>query len=396
MNIDKIKYYIDQYKLNFKTVHRQEIYKWQAVKCFQENWNINAIDFTAMIDKSLMQAKNLLDSGNYFPKRMIINNSKINPELIKPLFIDLFDEQKDLIERIKQFQTDFSKINSKNFSGRLDYQDPRAIIVYLVLRYPERYFLYKFTMFKNFAEKIDYDYTPVKGRFENIGQYHTLCAHIKHELIKDQEILKLHKDRLTNDCYYDENLNILTQDFIYAVDRYLEVDEQISRTRFSIVGESKILSPENSSHGINFKGRIVNYEQIEKENKRIGDLGEKWVIQRERNKLINAGLQNKIDKIKHISVEEGDGTGFDIKSFDEKGNEILIEVKTTTGNFNQTFYISRNELERSKNDSAKYYLYRVYDFNEKNNTASLKILKGNLESLCDFPTQYKVRIEKNN
>ncbi len=394
MNIDKIKYYIDQYKLNFKTVHRQEIYKWQAVKCFQENWDINAIDFTAMIDKSLLQAKNLLDSGNYFPKRMIINNSKINPELIKPLFIDLFDEQKDLIERIRQFQTDFSKINSKNFAGRLDYQDPRAIIVYLVLRYPERYFLYKFTMFKNFAEKIDYDYIPVKGRFENIGQYQKLCVHIKHELIKDQEILKLHKDRLTNDCFYDENLNILTQDFIYAVDRYLDVDEQIPRTRFRIVGEGRILSPENSSHGINFKGRIVNYEQIEKENKRIGDLGEKWVIQRERNKLINAGLQNKIDKIKHISVEEGDGTGFDIKSYDEKGNEIFIEVKTTTGNFNQAFYISRNELERSKSDSAKYYLYRVYEFNEKDNTASLKILQGNLENLCDFPTQFKVKINE--
>ncbi|SHI57335.1 protein of unknown function [Tangfeifania diversioriginum] len=394
MNIDKIKYYIDQYKLNFKTVHRQEIYKWQAVKCFQENWDINAIDFTAMIDKSLLQTKNLLDSGNYFPKRMIINNSKINPELIKPLFIDLFDEQKDLIERIRQFQTDFSKINSKNFAGRLDYQDPRAIIVYLVLRYPERYFLYKFTMFKNFAEKIDYDYIPVKGRFENIGQYQKLCVHIKHELIKDQEILKLHKDRLTNDCFYDENLNILTQDFIYAVDRYLDVDEQIPRTRFRIIGEGRILSPENSSHGINFKGRIVNYEQIEKENKRIGDLGEKWVIQRERNKLINAGLQNKIDKIKHISVEEGDGTGFDIKSFDEKGNEIFIEVKTTTGNFNQAFYISRNELERSKSDGAKYYLYRVYEFNEKDNTASLKILQGNLENLCDFPTQFKVKINE--
>jgi hypothetical protein len=390
MNINKIKYYIDQYKLHFTEVHLQEIYKWKAVKCFQDNWNIDSRDFHIMLDKSLYKTKNLLDSGNYYAKGMILENPSVTPESVRSLFRDLYDEQEDLIERMRRFQNEFAIINSKNFPGKSDYQDLRAIIVYLALRFPDRYFLYKFTMFKNFAQKIDLDYIPIRGRFENIGYYQSMCEYLKYEIVNDQELLKFHKDRLTNDCYFDENYNILTQDLIYAVDEYLNSDVPIASTNIQVLYEETLEKFENTFHELSFKGRIVNYEQIDKENKRIGNLGENWVIQREREKLIKAGLRNKI--VRQISVEEGDGTGFDIRSYDANGNEIFIEVKTTTGKCNQPIFISRNELERSKQDSEKYYLYRVFDFNEQDNSARLLILPGDLSQLCDFPSQFKARI----
>lgn len=45
-----------------------EKYKWEAVQCFQENWDINSADFAQMLKKSLAKTDNLLRSANNFPK----------------------------------------------------------------------------------------------------------------------------------------------------------------------------------------------------------------------------------------------------------------------------------------------------------------------------------------
>jgi hypothetical protein len=70
MNIQKVRQLIKLYKKHFLYIHKEEIYKWRAVKCFQENWNIEAIDFYEMLERSFAQTKNLLDSGLYYPKRL--------------------------------------------------------------------------------------------------------------------------------------------------------------------------------------------------------------------------------------------------------------------------------------------------------------------------------------
>ena len=44
-----------------------EKYKWEAVQCFQVNWDVNADNFAAMLTKSLSKTENLLTSGKNFP-----------------------------------------------------------------------------------------------------------------------------------------------------------------------------------------------------------------------------------------------------------------------------------------------------------------------------------------
>ena len=68
----RLKEILSEYKKVF--VHQQwpnEKYKWEAVQCFQENWNINSPDFAQMLKKSLDQVGNLLTSANNFPAGMI-------------------------------------------------------------------------------------------------------------------------------------------------------------------------------------------------------------------------------------------------------------------------------------------------------------------------------------
>jgi len=396
MNRQILRHYIKEYKLNFDRVNQEEIYKWQAVKCFQDNWKIDATDFSEMLNKSLNKTKNLLDSGQYFPLRMIAQYAEQKPEQVRQIFTNLYNEEADLYERIENFQVDINSINDELFADKKSYQDPRAIIVYLVLNFPERYFFYKFEMFKQFSEKLELIYKPTKGRLENIGHFNSLCEIVRHELSLDQELLKLHKNRIKDDCYYDENLNILTQDFIYAVARHLDRKTEIEATeKFVETIETKVLATElqPTLEELNFRGRTVNFLQNGIDNKRIGDLGELWVMKYEIEKLRKANKHNLIDQIKHTSKDEGDGTGFDIQSFDTNGNKIFIEVKTTKGRQNSTFFVTRNELERSKVEQDKYFLYRLFNYNEEKETAELLIIKGDLTNLCEFPTTYKVNIK---
>jgi len=396
MNKQIIKSYIKEYKNRFDFVNQQEIYKWKAVKQFQDNWDIDATDFYSMLEKSLKLVENLLDSGQYFPKRMLLKNSEATPEKIRTLFKYLFDEDYDIFERIELFRSDFKELNEINFTDLKDYQDHRAVIVYLALRFPERYYFYKQRMFKSFTEKIDYGYKPVAGRIENIGQFQTLCNLLKHELATDQELLKLHKNRISEDCYYDENLNILTQDFIYAVVAHLGISETSKKKKFIEIIATKIKSSEIEIKDtkLDFTPKTVNFIQNNIENKRIGDLGELWVVEYEKRKLLKANKQKLAEKVSHVAMAEGDGLGYDILSYDLDGNKIFIEVKTTKGNSNSTFYITRNELERSKKEKDFYRLYRVYKYDEETEKTELLIIKGDLSNLCEIPLTYKVNMKK--
>lgn len=394
MNRQILKHYIEEYKLNFDRVNQQEIYKWKAVKCFQDNWNIDAENFYEMLLASIRLTQNLLKSGQYFPLRMLMHYSEQRPNETRLLFKELYNEEEDIFERIDSFQNGIDNLNNELFPGKNSYQDHRAIIVYLALRYPERYFFYKFEMFKQFSEKLELIYKPVRGHIENIGHFNSQCELIRYELSVDQELLKLHKNRITSDCYYDENLNILTQDFIYAVARHLDQAIEIPEQIEVETTENKILSTDLTSlpDQLSFRGRTVNFIQNGIENKRLGDLGELWVMKYEIEKLKNANKHNLINQIKHTSKDEGDGTGFDIQSFDREGNKIFIEVKTTKGRQNSTFFVTRNELERSKIEKDNYYLYRLYNYNEQADKADLLIIKGDLTNICEFPTTFKINL----
>jgi len=395
MNKRIVKTYIEEYKNKFDFVHNQEIYKWQAVKQFQDNWDINSPNFNLMLDKSLKLVANLLDSGQYFPKRMLLKNAEKEPEKIKTLFEFLYDEEFDLFERIEFFRSEFKQLNNLNFPDKKDYQDHRAIIVYLALRYPERYFFYKFRMFKVFSEKIDYSFKPKMGKIENIGQFQSLCSLIKYELSQDQELLKLHKNRIAEDCYYDENLTILTQDFVYAVSQHLEQSVNIKKDDAQEFNAEIINSTEISisKTELDFTPKTINFIQNGIENKRIGDLGELLVIEMEKQKLMTANKPKLAGKVKHVAKDKGDGLGYDILSYDIIGNEIFIEVKTTKGKVNSTFFITRNELERSIRERDNYYLYRIFNFNDKLNNGELLIIKGDLTNLCEVPLTYKVNMK---
>jgi len=396
MNIQRVKNYIEEYKREFNRVHNDEIYKWHAIKQFQEHFDVNSKDFYSNLEMSLSKSDNLLVSRLYFPKGMLLENVKKTPERVREMFKILYDEDFDVFERVESFRSEFGALSNETFPDKKNhYQDHRAVVVYLTLMYPERYFFYKFGMFKKFADKVEYPYKPVKGRIGNIGQFHSLCELVRYEIEKDQDLLTLHESRLEDDSYRDKNHNILTQDFIYYVAQHLNELPKQETQKSGIISEREVSANELSvrTNNIpNFKPIIINHIQNNIDNKRIGDLGEIWVLKQEKESLKKNGKEELAEKVSHSAKNEGDGLGYDILSYNLNGEKKYIEVKTTKGRKNSTFFISRNELEFSKIEIDNYYLYRVYEFNEETEKAKLlKIKGGDLSALCT-PINYEVKL----
>ncbi|MBI5187434.1 MAG: DUF3883 domain-containing protein [Nitrospinae bacterium] len=130
----------------------------------------------------------------------------------------------------------------------------------------------------------------------------------------------------------------------------------------------------------------VNYLEREAQNHSLGDAGEQFVINFERARLIHAGKEYLADQIEQISVSVGPSAGFDIRSFEENGTDRFIEAKTTKYGKSTPFFVTPNELDFSRENATRYFLYRVFKFRAE---PRLFTLHGYLQDQCILqPSQY--------
>lgn len=94
-------------------------------------------------------------------------------------------------------------------------------------------------------------------------------------------------------------------------------------------------------------------------SKKVGDAGEKYVYEFEKNRLEKLGLNDLADSIVKQYEDLSFFPGYDIQSFDEFGNKIYIEVKATKGKNKNYFEISENEIKTAKEYGDSYYIYQV-------------------------------------
>jgi len=109
---------------------------------------------------------------------------------------------------------------------------------------------------------------------------------------------------------------------------------------------------------------IRKFDPVERDlrNRSLGKAGEEFVFEFERRQLTDMGRVDLSREVRWIARDEGDGAGYDVRSFTPEGNERLLEVKTTNGSARTPFFISRNELEVSKERPEHWRIYRVHLF----------------------------------
>lgn len=106
----------------------------------------------------------------------------------------------------------------------------------------------------------------------------------------------------------------------------------------------------------------ADYNKINLSKEKIGKDSEKLVYDWEKERLKKEQREDLAKKVFWESEENGDGAGYDIKSFEKRNGEyveIYIEVKGTNKSINQAFDISINEIEASNKYSDRYFIYRL-------------------------------------
>jgi hypothetical protein len=130
----------------------------------------------------------------------------------------------------------------------------------------------------------------------------------------------------------------------------------------------------------------VDWATVTAESRRLGEQGERFVRDMELRRLHDAGRADLAARVEWVAETCGDGLGYDIRSYDEDGSEVFIEVKTTRRPATSRFFISENERRCSAEYGEAYRLYRVFNFGC---APRLFRLKGPLDLVLDLePTTY--------
>ncbi|MGR5144755.1 DUF3883 domain-containing protein [Photobacterium sp. DNB23_23_1] len=137
----------------------------------------------------------------------------------------------------------------------------------------------------------------------------------------------------------------------------------------------------------------IDWAKREQRNRELGQAGELFVIEYEKQKLIAANLCNLAEQVEHVAQIDS-SAGYDIKSFNLDGNEIYIEVKTTTGSISNPFYISRNEVDVSNELDTNFWVYRLFDFKFNNKKNKFFALRGSICSNFELtPETFKATVK---
>jgi MoxR-like ATPase len=229
INTSKLKRVIAAYKQDFAKRWVEEKYKWEAARHFQQQWDINAPDFAAMFMAATDKTLNLLASRNNFPRSMIKGFAEADPEAARSMFLDLFDEDRDLVERIAKFQADSDVLREKYDDGswKQHYQNLNSLTTYLWLRYPDKYYIYKYSEVRAVAKELDSSIVSKKGASEvNVAGAFSLYNEICDALQQDEELVQMFRSTITDDCYPDPQLKTLTSDVGFYISRFYSKGQQ--------------------------------------------------------------------------------------------------------------------------------------------------------------------------
>lgn len=150
---------------------------------------------------------------------MIVGFAKSAPEEVRGMFIALFDESKDVLERIDTFKMRSSLLLEKYGNGAAQhYQYENAISTYLWLRYPDKYYIYKLSEVKTAASVLESDYCFKRGAYaDNIRNFLKLYDEINTAIKEDTELVNLFRSQLSATCYPDPELKTLTVDVGFCI-----------------------------------------------------------------------------------------------------------------------------------------------------------------------------------
>ena len=183
-----------------------------------------------------------------------------------------------------------------------------------------------------------------------------------------------------NDDSNSDNIDIENYTNDSDILKNLEIDyDPFLETKYEIKNKKTIRKKRTS-------GKNINQKKTYENKIKSGKLGEEIVYKEEIEKLKSLHLDDLVPNVKMIAKTDyeyitNDGIGYDIISYNEKGEKIYIEVKCSLTNSkdNVSFFISEKEVafmhgELDNIDKDHCFIYYVHDIDIEKAIAKILVI----------------------
>lgn len=220
MNVQKLKAAIQDYTNWLKSSNQiPNLHCWEALYHWQNNWDTENPALAVCYEKSLQsqESRRLWNREHFFPKEIMFKLIQTQPDFARRAFKALFDEEKEIENRISLFKFFCDEMLKEYKSGKKEsiennhYHDNNEMIfLYLAFQFPEQYTLYHYPSFRTCLEKV--------GSLNPPGPYDlTRFVKISRALWKwmqeDEECLPSLEQKLSKTHYYHKNCMLAVYDF---------------------------------------------------------------------------------------------------------------------------------------------------------------------------------------
>ncbi len=203
MKLDLINKYADQLKKQIGSGKRlNDLIKWECLSHFQNNWDVEELDFARMFDRCFTHPRSgyMWGGEKNSQKSFIMDIASLDCEFTRSMFKDLFNEDLDVLLRLDRFTFHCDQmleiLSSKDRRYNYHYHDNyKNISLYLSFRYPEKYCWFDFDLFSQSAENLEVKNKPQE--FE-ILRFFKISQSLTKVLLRDEELLNIYKSYLEN------------------------------------------------------------------------------------------------------------------------------------------------------------------------------------------------------
>jgi hypothetical protein len=224
MQVPKLKAYLAAYRdwLSTPAAHVRLPY-WETQQNWQTHWDPATDDWAKMYQRALDNGttRRLWKREAYAPKEMMLHFLALEPDFVRSMFTDLFNETKDAHGRADRFIFFCDQLLDqyrRKYPARNDtshyHDDGYGIIsLYLACQFPLAYAPYTADTQRSFLQKVGAANVPLAGDFP---RHLKLMPTLYKFLNQDAEILARHQARLLASHYAADSL-LLSFDFVQFV-----------------------------------------------------------------------------------------------------------------------------------------------------------------------------------
>jgi hypothetical protein len=192
-----------------------DLYKWQAVRQFQSEWNGADLDFAAMFERSVsadFEGKWWKDRPVYF-RRAMKEMIRKDPERVRQMFHDLLYPRVAFKSRFEFFLADCNDIFKElrkevGFDVKRHWHDEVEVVIsYLSWHAPDKMPLYRYAPYKAFLTYVEARNVPLPDFYEDYVKTHEIILKI---ILRNEDLVEVLKEKAA----WEESWLLISQDFI--------------------------------------------------------------------------------------------------------------------------------------------------------------------------------------